>query len=419
MVNYASKIRLYPTQEQEQQIRKTIGCSRFIYNQMLSERIAVYENLKSDKEKLKLHKYKTEKEYKEIFPFLVDASSRALQQSRIDLEIAYKNFFKRLVKGKRGKDAGFPKFKKKGKVKWSYREPQLIKGKSEAIEIKGNKIKLLKLGYVKFKGLNKHNPDDKIKSVTVEQGRDGKFYASILFESKEPRKNPRKGNNIIGMDLGLKDFVALSSGEIINGVHKRLKSLNQKIDKANKKLSKKTRGSNRYDKQRIKLNRIYKKRTYIQDHFFWSLANKLCSENKAIAIETLNISGMKKNRKLSKAIHQVAWYSFLTKLKQKADEYDTSIYEVGRFFPSSKLCPVCGSVKEALKLSDREYHCDCGYSQDRDISASINLRNEYLKNISAEFADYRRGETIRPKIVNFDLKGSFYETSTNELEKIA
>jgi putative transposase len=382
---------------------------------MLAERIEVYEKYKKDKDSLYAHKYKTEKEYKEMYPFLKDASSRALQQSRIDLDSAYKNFFKRIKKGKKGREVGFPKFKKKACSKWSYREPQV---NNIAIEIKGNRLKLNKLGWLKFRGLNK-SVSGKIKSVTIELGRDNKYYAAILYEIPETRKRKRKDNKFIGLDLGLKEFATTSAGEFIQGIHKYLTSIDSKINKANKYLSRKNQGSNRYNKQRIKLNRIYKKRSNIQQHFFWHLANKLCSENQAISIENLNVKGMKSNRKLSKAIHHVSWSKFPNMLKQKAVEYNTTIHEVERFFPSSKLCSCCGNLKNDLKLSDRNYTCDCGYTQDRDINAAINLRNEFFKNTSTEYVDYKRGETVRPKQIIYNLSGSFSEAFTDELGKCA
>ena len=418
MSNKAYKIRLYPNKAQTELIDKTVGSVRFLFNQMLKERIDVYEKLRNDTEALKKYKYKTEKQYKQEYIFLSEVPSRALQQSRLDLDTAFKNFYRRIKQNKKQK--GFPKFKKKSEDKWSYRDPQVWSQNTPAIEIKNNKIKLPKLSWVKFKGLDK-NFSGKIKSVTIEKGRDDKYYASILVEKEKQDRKLRTGNEVTGIDLGLKEFVTLSNGEIINGIKDKFKELSNRIDKANKHLSRKAYGSNRYEKQRIKLNRLYKKRTNIQNHFFWHLSNHILSKSQAVVIEDLNVKGMVKNRRLSKAIHSVAWSSFIQKLKHKADEYGTDVFTVNRFFPSSKLCPSCGSLKENLTLKDRVYTCDCGYTQDRDINAAINLRNEYLTlyNVSLESSDYRCGETIRPIKIDFDLKGSFDEASINLLEKIA
>jgi len=161
------KLRIYPNKKQSKRIDQSIGCCRFIYNQMLAERIEVYEKLKNDKEKLYKYKYKTEKQYKEEFEFLKFSSSRALQQSRVDLDSAYKNFYRNV---KQGKKIGFPKFKSKSKVKWSYREPQVDK----EVEIKDNKIKLLKLKWVKIKGLNGRSYN-RVNNVTITKTRSGKY----------------------------------------------------------------------------------------------------------------------------------------------------------------------------------------------------------------------------------------------------
>ena len=407
MINKAYKIRLYPNKKQSKQIDVNIGHSRFIFNQMLNEKISVYEKLKGDKEKLYSHKYKTEKEYKQEFEFLKLGSSRALQQSRRDLDTAFKNFYRNLKKGKK---VGFPKFKKKSKVRLSYREPQIdFKGaQPNAIELNNKKIKLLKLGWVKHKGLSKKYSGI-IKSITVSRDKDGKYYASILAEKNKHDRKLRTDNQINGIDLGLKEFITVSNGQVFNGIKNIFKTITKKIDKANKNLSRKNWGSNRYEKQRKKLNRLYKKRASTQNHFFWHLANKLCSENQVIVLENLNVAGMIKNRKLSKAISNVSWNKFLEMLKQKALEYGTEIYQVGRFFPSSKLCSNCGQHKSDLKLSDRTYICDCGLEIDRDLNAAINLRNKFL---SSEFGDYECGEAVSLSRLFFDLKSSFVETFT-------
>lgn len=408
-MNKAYKIRLYPNEKQKQLIDRTIGCSRFIFNQMLAERIKVYEELKDDKEKLYDYKYKTEKEYKEEFPFLKDVSSRALQQSRLNLDKAYKNFFRRVREG--NKKVGFPKFKSKHKTKASYREPNV----SFCIEIQNNKIKLLKLGLVRFRGLSK-DFSGTIKSVTITRLKDFTYEASILVERSSISKE-RKSNNILGLDLGIKDFVVCSNGEVFNGIKNTLSKIESKIKKQQKHLSRKIevnkkkeiKDSKRFKRCKIKLAKLYKYKTDFQNHFFWHLANKLCSENQAIVIEDLNVAGMKQNRKLAHSIHYSGWSKFIGMLQHKAVEYGTIIEAVDRFFPSSKTCSNCGQIKKDLTLSNRTYMCDCGLEIDRDLNASINLRNYYLKNNSVDYIENTRGENVRPRRINYDFSGSFYE----------
>jgi putative transposase len=400
-MNKAYKIKLYPNQKQQIQIDKTIGCCRFIYNQMLSERKSVYELLKDDKEKLYSYKYKTEKEYKQEFDFLSESSSRALQQSRVDLETAYKNFYSRVKK--KAKKLGFPKFKSKKLCKLSYREPQV--GKS--IEIKDNRIKLLKVGYVKFKGLS-NNFQGVIKSVTITKRKDEQYVASILVEQDQVKKK-RVSNNKIGIDLGLKEFIVCSDGESINGIKLKLYEIEKEIKKIQKQFSRKINGSKRKEKCRLKLNKIYQYKTDFLNHFQWHLVNKLCSENQTICLEDLNVAGMKQNRKLAHAIHYINFGSFIIKLKQKALEYETDIITIGRFFPSSKICSSCGQIKQDLQLSDRQYICDCGLEIDRDLNASINILREGLNSLSLEYNDYKHGENVRLKKVIYNFNGQFSE----------
>jgi putative transposase len=407
MVNKAYKIRLYPTKKQSTLMDKTFGCVRFIFNKMLDEKTSVYELLKNDKKKLYSHKYKTEKEYKVEFPWLSEVSSYALQQSRQDLENAYRNFFNSLKK--RGK-VGFPKFKSR-KDKLSYKEPQNnLNKKTPMIYIKDKKIKLPKMGFIKFRGLSE-NFKGEIKSVTVTKEKTGFYYASILVEQDQVIRI-RKSNGIIGLDYGLKELITTSNGEHIKGIKDHLKNIEAKIIKQQKHLSRKQKGSNRKEKCRVKLAKLNAYKTNFQNHFFWNLANKLCNENQVIGIENLNIAGMLKNRKLSKAIYKTSWSSFVLKLEQKAKEYGTIVYKIDRFFPSSKTCSCCGAIKEDLTLADRVYKCDCGNEIDRDINAAINIKNLLIDKLSLEYNDYKRGEKVRPKDLFYKSDGIFCEAFT-------
>jgi len=410
----AYKIELYLNKTQLKIINTTIGCCRFLYNQILNEKIEVYEKLKNDKEALYKHKYKTEKEYKVLFPFLKEASSRALQQARGDLDQAFQNFYKGLKKNKK---VGFPKFKSKKICKNSYREPQIENLKQKAIDIKDNRIKLNKIGWVKFRGLSK-DFQGKIRSVTITKQKDGKYVASILVERDRVVKF-RKSNNAIGLDLGLKEFITTSDGVFINGIKDKLLSIENEIKKLQKHFARKQKDSKRREKTRIKIAKLFQYKSNIQNHFFWHLANRLCSENQVIGIEDLNVSGMIKNRRLAHSISYSGWSKFVIMLKQKANEYGTEIVEIDRFFPSSKLCSTCGQVKEKLTLSERTYNCECGSEIDRDVNAAINIRNFAVSKISGELPDYRHRETLRPKKLTFNFQGGFDEVFIDLLEKIA
>lgn len=395
--NKAYKIRIYPNQRQTKQINRTIGCGRFLFNQMLAERKEVYERLRADIESLKSYQYKTEKELKAEFPFLAEASSRALQQSRINLERAYRNFY--------AKRSGFPKFKAKKKSAESYREPQV----NDFLQVRDNKIKLLKLGWVKLSYL----PKDfigQIKSVTVSRTKTNEYYVSILTEQELVLKK-RDEHEIIGLDLGLTNFCITSKGEFFEPIQATLQRLEKKVKFWNRKLSRQVKGSSRGEKTRLKLNKMYERMKRLQTYFGWHLANKLCCENQAISLESLAIGNLLKNRQLSHSIHLTSWSEFLLKLKQKAVEYGTKLHFASKFYASSKTCYNCQEKKTEMSLAERIYICaHCGYKQHRDLNAALNLRS--LIEDSSEYGDYRHREIVRPMRWKFDFKGSFDEVLT-------
>ena len=369
---------------------------------MLQERLEVYEQLRNDKKLLYKHKYKTEKEYKILFPFLKEVSAVALQQANRDLYQTYKNFYLRV---KQNKKPGFPKFKNKKIDRLSYRE---INGnydqKEHIICIKGNKIKIPKLSYVKFRGLDK-NFQGRITSITISKTKSNHYECSILAEQDLIIKE-RIFDNTIGIDLGLKEFVTTSNGDIYHGIKDKLYEIEKDIKKQQKHLARKQKDSKRFQKCKLKLAKLYEYKTKILDHYQWHLVNKLCSENQTIIIENLNIKGMIKNKKLSHAIHYAGWNKFITKLNQKSVEYNTKIIKINRWFPSSKLCSSCGTLKENLKLSDRMYVCECGLEIDRDLNAAINICNNGINN-SSEYGENRHGENVKPIKINYHFNGNF------------
>lgn len=403
-MNKVFKVRLYPTNLQITQIDKTIDACRFLYNKTLEERKEVYSKLKDDPITLKSYKYKTEKEYKAEFPFLSEVSSNALQQTRGNLDQAYLSFFKSL-KTKRTK--GFPKFKSKKVAKKSYRISNgNFHQKTPLIYFENKKINLPKLGLVKFKGLSKHFKG-KICNVTIIKEPTNEYFLSILVEFPEIIRL-RKSNNVIGLDLGLKEFITCSDGNQIKGIKDELFKIEKEVKTLQKHFARKQKDSKRKEKLRIKIAKKYKCKTNLTNHFHWHLANKLCNENQVIGIENLNVKGMLRNRKLAHSIFYSNWGSFGIKLQQKAEEYGTRVEKVNRFFPSSKTCSKCGVIKEVLTLEERIYACEaCNTNIDRDLNASINIRNQCLKNISLEYNDYKHGENVKPKELVYKLDGSF------------
>jgi len=357
----AYKFRLYPNANQRELFAKSFGCNRLLYNLMLDERISIYESLKDDKESLYKYKYITEKSYKEKYEFMKEIDSVSLQQTRRNLEQAYKNFFKKTHK--------FPKFKSKHN-KQSYKTV-LVNGNIK-VDFDNHKLKLPKLTWVHYRDSRKF--DGKIHSVTISKTRSNKYYASILVEEEIKSLNPL--DNKIGIDLGIKDFVVTSNNDKFNFNKSQAKKLQKKINKNNQKLSRKQKGSNNRLKAKVQLARSYEKLRNLKMDFFHKLSSKLVNENQVINLEDLNIKGMLKNHNLAYSIALSSWKTFVEMLKYKAEWYGRTINFVDRFFPSSKLCSSCGYKNDELTLDDRYWTCpQCNTKHDRDYNAALNIRN--------------------------------------------
>ena len=360
-MNYkAFKFRLAPNKEQKVLISKTLGCCRFLYNQMLNEKQAKYKS--NDKTICR-----TEKQYKEEFPFLKEVDSISLQQTRIDLQNSYKNFFRKLKQ----KQKTSLRFKSKHNPKHSYRTIN-IRG---SIRVEGNKIKLPKLGFVKIK--QSRELQGKIKSVSISKNILGNYYISILCEV-EIKELPKLDTKI-GIDLGIKEFCITSDGEFVDNP-KYLRKSEEKLKKIQKILSHRKKGSNRRFKQQKKLFKIHEKIRNQRLDFLHKLSTKLISENQVICLEDLRVKNMVKNHCLAKSISDCSWSKFVELLKYKSDWYGRELVQIGKFFPSSKVCSNCGNIKKDLTLKDREYQCSsCATTLDRDYNASLNILREGLR----------------------------------------
>ena len=350
----AIKIKLYPSVEQENYISNLLGSSRFIYNQCLSYKSIEYglwDNKTGIKETGK-HLIELKKEY----DWLKESHSKVLQQSLINLERAYKNFYNNLKKGKK---PGYPTFKSK-------HQKQTCRFPVDAISgVKGNRINIInKLKDINYKCsrndeiyLNKYQ--SLIKSATLSKTKSGNYFFSILIDRTNKKLN-QPTNNTIGIDLGIKDFIVTSEG--LKYENLKIKRNNKhKISKLHRELSRKQKGSSNRIKAKIKLARYYEKLNNQKDYYLHSVVNQLLSENQTIVIEDLNVSGMLKNHKLARSIQELSLNRFKTILKYKAEWYDREVIEVSRWFPSSKLCHGCGYKNKELTLKDREWICpDCG-----------------------------------------------------------
>ena len=359
------KFRLFPNLEQKVLFEKTFGCSRFIWNQMLTDKIAHY---KETGETLN----NTPAQYKEKFPWLKEVDSLALANVQLNLNAAYKNFFR--------SGFGFPNFKSK-KTAQFYK----TNNKEKTIALLDGKVKLPKVGWVKVK-LHRQ-PKGLIKSATISKTATGKYFISILCE--EEIVSLPKTNSNLGIDLGLESFAILSTGEKI-GNPKFIASLSKKLAKEQKVLSRrgllaKKKGvklseSSNYQKQKLKVARLHEKIANQRRDFLHKLSTKLIKNHDVICIEDLASRNLMKNHHLARAIGDASWTEFVRQLHYKADWYGKKIVTISRWFPSSQLCSTCGVKSGKKALSIREWTCeDCGTHHDRDINASLNILKEGLR----------------------------------------
>ena len=362
----AHKVRLYPNEEQQIFFAKSFGCTRFVWNRMPSDKIDHYNEHKTELKN-------TPAQYKKEFEWLKEVDSLALANVQQNLRAAYSKFFKGL---------GFPKFKKKGQ-----RDSYTTNNQKGTVAITDSTVKLPKIGHIIAKFPSKVN--GLIKSATISKTPSGKYYVSLLVETIATTL-PKTHSNI-GIDLGLTDFIVLSDGsKVANPTF--LSKLQHKLAREQKILAKrravakadqrKLSDSRNYQKQKVKVAKVYERITNCRKDFLHKLSFNLIKNHDVIAIEDLNVKGMVKNRKLSKAISDSSWSTFTTMLNYKAEWYGKALIKVDRWYPSSKTCSGCGHLltKAELPLQVRSWNCpSCLQSNDRDINASINILNEGLK----------------------------------------
>jgi len=392
LINRALKVRIYPTQEQEVLINKTLGCSRFLYNQMLNDRIQIYDRLKNNKKELYTYKYKTEKEYKAEFEWLKEVDAKSLQQANIDLSNAYSNFFKSLKGERKGTKVGFPKFKKKGHND-SYRTVQAIK-----VNFNDNLLIIPKLK-LKFrhKGIKNWYLTSKPKSVTISKVPSGKYYASILFEGEQDFNGSAEiinNSKILGLDMSMDKFYVDQYGNSPN--YQKLYRINEKkLAKFQKELSRKTRGSKNWEKARVKVAKLHEKIANQRKDFIDKLSLKLVTENDVIIIENLSLKGMSQALNLGKSVMDIGYSSFVNKLMYKSLWNDKIVIKADKWFASSKTCSCCGYIKKNLLLQERNWKCpNCGTEHNRDQNAGQNLVQFGLKYLGQEMPKVKLVEKI-------------------------
>lgn len=364
---------IMPNQEQQILLSKHFGCVRWAYNHFLNERKEQYELSKKSDNYYAQAKTLTEIKKKEETIWLKEVNSQTLQFALRCLDTAYLNFF-------RG-NAKFPRFKSR-RDKNTFTVPQFVTVENDILYIPkfkdGIKINL----HREIKG--------EVKHCTISKTPTGKYFVSILCETQyEPKQKTGKE---VGIDLGLKDFVITSDGIKFKN-NRYTKHHERALAKAQKHLSRKTKGSKRYENQRLKVALLHEKTANSRLDNLHKVSSQIISDNDVICLEDLHIKGMIKNHKLAKHIADASWGNFVRLLEYKADWNDKRIVKINRFFPSSKTCNSCGWINQNLNLSEREWTCKCGIAHDRDANAAINILKEGKKIIGTELHDY----TLRGK----------------------
>lgn len=371
------KTEINPTVEQKIKIRKTIGTCRFIYNFYLAHNKKLHEDgekfMSSSKFRIWLNN-----EYLPQHPehlWIKEAYSKAVTQSVNNGQTAFTRFFNH--------ESAFPNFKKKGK---SDVKMYFVKNNPKDCYCERHRIKIPSLGWVRIKEkgyipTTKDGYEIKSGSVSIKADR---YYVSVLVEVSD-NKTTNHFNEGIGIDLGLKDFAIVSNGKTYQNINKteKLKKLERQLIREQRCLSRKyeklKKGEStqkNIQKQKLKVQKLHHRIDNIRtDYINKTIAEMVKTKPSYITIEDLNVKGMMKNRHLAKAVASQKFYEFRTKLKAKCNENGIELRVVDRWYPSSKMCHCCGTIKKDLKLSDRIYRCDCGYVEDRDFNAALNLRD--------------------------------------------
>jgi len=380
-VKQGIRLRLYPNKEQRIMLDKTLGCCRFLYNKLLEEHIAVYAQLKDDKDALYTHKYKTEKDYKQEFPFLKEVDAKALQTENRHLFSAYQNFFERL---KIGRQVGFPRFKSKKRYPQTYTTYNI--NHNIRIDHQRRKIRIPKIGWVKYR--DPRLITGTIKHITISKTATHKYLVAVTVvcdHELSSKKTVLNRDTIAGFDMSATHFLI---GEDVQYENPRFyREEEKRLTRRHRELSRKQEGSKNWEKSRLKLGWVYEKINNRKRDWLHKTTHDLSERHDAVILEDLNIKGMQQfNSGLSKSITlDFSWYEFWRYLDYKMDWKGKYFVLIDRFFPSSKLCAVCGQINNDLKLSDRVWTCKhCGTTHHRDKNAVVNIKGEGIRILKEE-----------------------------------
>ena len=381
-INRTYRFRLYPNMAQTELLAKHFGCSRFVYNTFLNQRIEQYKLTGKSDNFYAQAKTLTALKKQEETAWLKEVNAQTLQFAIRCLESAYTNFFK--------KRANFPKFKSKHS-KNSFAVPQAASVAGGRLFIPKFKEGIKCRVHREIKG--------KIGKVTITKTTSGKYFVSVFTEEEYITPLKKTGKSI-GVDMGLKDLLITSEGETFKN-NRYTRRYECKLAKAQQHLSRKIKGSKGFENQRLKVARLHEKIANSRVDYLHKCSISLVRRYDIICIEDLNVIGMTRNHRLSKSISDSSWGKFVSMLTYKAEWNNKKVVKVDRYFPSSQTCNVCGYVNKDIKnLSVREWECPhCHTHHDRDINAAINILHFGLNNISAGTVDYTGGEGVRADLL--------------------
>ena len=362
----ANKYRIHPNTEQMEKLSIQFGCARFVYNDALAKKRDFWNSGAYNISRFELQAMlKTMKQDLDTV-WLKKAHSQVLQSALLNLDKAFTNFFQGRAK--------FPRFKKKNQ-KQSIQYPQSVK-------IESDKIYLPKVGWVKC--VVHRQFEGKVKTVTVSKSPSGKYYASVLIDNGLVEAKPIKHiEKVVGLDMGIHDFIADSHGNKTPNprfLNKQLSNLKRK----QQNLSRTKKGSKGRANARLLVAKAHEKVAFARNDFQHKLSKILADENQAVMIEDLNIKGMTKNRKLARHIQDLGWHGFSAKLGYKLKAQGKHLVKIDRWYPSSKTCSCCGHKQETMPLNIRNWQCQCGAIQDRDVNAANNIANQGIIKLKAD-----------------------------------